>query len=467
MHPFRVSCIAGALTLVVPLQDADARTTLDMLETAKSAVVQLKMQTAERRVFATGTAFLVGPDGLAVTNLHVLQNASSGVAVFPDSPAELPIEVLALDGEHDLGVIRLVLDARAARALPAPHPLPIREDEPTPGEDVWALGYPKGLGITVTKGIVNAIRTCEELPEYLCSEHASNSRWLQTDCTINSGNSGGPLIDGDGRLVGVSTWVWLEGQNMFFALSAQHVRELLRRVGDQPIGFDELARVSKTQRFVSRSIPSIDVPQATSARELKSVVARARPLFSCSTCKGSGTVTEHRTVHRTRRDGRVWRMGQDVTRDCSSCSKSGYSQGRKLSVAIRNVVSAIVEFDAVASNDHDVLRFFENNMFDIWNANPPALEALLTDECKDILSGRAETLGKPVMLIGSVADDLHFGDEHMWLANVVGRAVLVTDPKLANVLPGEKVLLGGYFAGYMTFSDGSSIAVIQHGFLLN
>ncbi|GEM_PF-1539602 len=159
---------------------------------------------------------------LFVTNSHVVEDASAiqirlhdgtivGVSrgtVYP----QFDLSLLAVDNLQD-----------------PPAVLPLRADVPELAERVYAYGAPLGLTGTITEGIVSGIRTTEEMgnPSNLHGVPNSEMRWVQTSAPISRGNSGGPLADAQGRVVGVNTWGFVKAQNLNFAVSAEQVLALL------------------------------------------------------------------------------------------------------------------------------------------------------------------------------------------------------------------------------------------------
>ena len=141
----------------------------------------------------TGSGFIIDENGLAVTNAHVVQGYDT-VEIRLSGGEACPAEVLGVDESADLALLGL----RACRDF---DPVHLGDSEAVAvGEDVIAMGYPLGnvdilLGSpTITRGIVSAKRVS-----------STGVMLLQTDAAINSGSSGGPLFDREGRVVGVST----------------------------------------------------------------------------------------------------------------------------------------------------------------------------------------------------------------------------------------------------------------------
>ncbi len=139
-----------------------------------------------------GSGVIVDPDGIVVSNHHVVGGADEITVVLADR-REFRGRVILADREADLAVVKL----DAARDLPA---LELRDSDTLEvGELVLAIGNPFGVGQTVTSGIVSGLARSGAVRD------GGTGYFVQTDAPINPGNSGGALIDMDGRLIGVNT----------------------------------------------------------------------------------------------------------------------------------------------------------------------------------------------------------------------------------------------------------------------
>ncbi len=164
-----------------------------------------------------GSGVIVTPDGLVITNNHVVANADEVKVAFADG-REFECEIVSRDDKVDLAVLRI--------RGPGPFPvLPLgNSDEAQIGDLVLAIGNPFGIGQTVTNGIVSALaRTHVGVNDF--------GFFIQTDAAINPGNSGGALIDMKGRLIGVNTAIFSRsgGSNgIGFAIPSNMVRAFVQ-----------------------------------------------------------------------------------------------------------------------------------------------------------------------------------------------------------------------------------------------
>ncbi len=143
-----------------------------------------------------GSGFVIDKAGHIVTNYHVVQGASK-VQVSFSSQDQLTATVVGTDPSTDTAVLKVDAHARAFT------PLPLGDsDAVVVGDPVYAIGNPFGFTRTLTSGLVSAVQRQIEAPNTLAIDHA-----IQTDAAINHGNSGGPLIDVAGRVIGVTSQI--------------------------------------------------------------------------------------------------------------------------------------------------------------------------------------------------------------------------------------------------------------------
>jgi Do/DeqQ family serine protease len=171
----------------------------------------------ERVEGSLGSGVIVRADGVIITNHHVIAGGQQLRVVLADR-REFPAHVLLDDPRSDLAVLKI--DVKAER-LPV---LPIEtRDDVQVGDLVLAIGDPFGVGQTVTNGIVSGLARTEV--------GASDfGFYIQTDAAINPGNSGGPLVDMDGNLIGVNTFIVSRSgssSGVGFAIPAALVRRVV------------------------------------------------------------------------------------------------------------------------------------------------------------------------------------------------------------------------------------------------
>ena len=144
----------------------------------------------ERQSAALGSGFIIDEKGIVITNNHVIQNADD-IIVRVNGDQEFKADVIGADPLMDIAVLQLDTDETF---------IPVKfgdSDKARIGDWVIAIGNPFGLGGTVTAGIISARNRSIGLSRY--------EDFIQTDASINSGNSGGPLFDMEGNVIGINT----------------------------------------------------------------------------------------------------------------------------------------------------------------------------------------------------------------------------------------------------------------------
>jgi S1-C subfamily serine protease len=150
----------------------------------------------EQRGEALGSGFVIDKQGHVVTNYHVVQNASEVYVNFSQDD-QLEAEVVGVDPSTDLALLKVDAHQRALTPLTLGDSDGVRV-----GDEVVAIGNPFGLDRTVTSGIVSALQRQIRAPNNFTIDKV-----IQTDAPINRGNSGGPLLNAQGDVIGVNTQI--------------------------------------------------------------------------------------------------------------------------------------------------------------------------------------------------------------------------------------------------------------------
>jgi putative serine protease PepD len=145
---------------------------------------------------ATGSGFVVSADGYVITNAHVVENATSVKVKIGDGPTRTA-RIVGRDVSSDIAVLKVDPGNQTLRPLPLGDSSAVNVGDPT-----YAIGNPYGLSRTLTTGVVSALQRQINAPNGFSIDDV-----IQTDAALNPGNSGGPLFDATGHVIGVNSQI--------------------------------------------------------------------------------------------------------------------------------------------------------------------------------------------------------------------------------------------------------------------
>jgi serine protease Do len=178
--------------------------------------------TEERQVGA-GTGFIVSDDGLIITNKHVVETEDVSYTVIANNGEKYEAEILAIDTLLDIALVKI--DAQDLPALNLGTSADLKV-----GQTVIAIGNSLGeFSNTVSSGIVSGLSRDIMAGNSQGASTELLTDVIQTDAAINFGNSGGPLLDVSGNVIGVNVAIANDAQNIGFAIPVDHIRDLLKR----------------------------------------------------------------------------------------------------------------------------------------------------------------------------------------------------------------------------------------------
>jgi S1-C subfamily serine protease len=194
-----------AIILLPCLACAQSLKPEDIYQKVLPSVMTLHVENARGEIYI-GTAFLALDKNVAVTAWHVVSDATKVTAKFSDGRVVNVDRLVDKDEAHDLALIRLDGAERPEA--------PLCVADPLVGSRAYVIGAPKGFDFSITDGLVSQIQKIHGSEQY------------QVSCPISGGNSGGPVVNDRGEVLGVAAWTQRDAQNLSFAIPASFVSKL-------------------------------------------------------------------------------------------------------------------------------------------------------------------------------------------------------------------------------------------------
>jgi S1-C subfamily serine protease len=262
------------------LLDVYSQTVVDVVKQVGPSVVHVQVRhgntgrtQSARRSEGTGSGLVVAPDGYIVTNSHVVESATSIQTSLPDG-SSFQAEIVGQDKATDLALLRVSPTGNLPAARLG------NSDQLQVGQIAIAIGNPYGFQNTVTAGVISALGRSLRSRTGRLIENV-----IQTDAALNPGNSGGPLVDSNGRVIGINTAIIQYAQGICFAIPANTVRwvvTLLLREGKVTRGF--LGISGQTVPLPARVVRHFALPQETGVYVVQ--VAEGSPADSAGLKEG-------------------------------------------------------------------------------------------------------------------------------------------------------------------------------------
>lgn len=187
---------------------------------------QQKEIETETQKIGGGTGFIISSDGMILTNRHVISQNNADYTVITNDGNEYKARILAVDSVNDVAVVKI--DASDLPTVEFGDSGSLKE-----GQTVIAIGYALGeYDNSVTKGVISGLNRSITAGGYGGTNRENLENIIQTDAAINSGNSGGPLVNLAGQVIGINTAVDFSGQLIGFAIPINDAKEDINSVKD-------------------------------------------------------------------------------------------------------------------------------------------------------------------------------------------------------------------------------------------
>lgn len=194
---------------------------------AKPSIVTVRQLGRDGESRGTGSGFIVSKEGLIATNLHVIGEGRPIEVELNDGSVHEVVEVRAWDRRYDLAVIRIEAEKKKLKVLPLAD-----SNNAEQGQLIAGFGAPQGLSFSVVAGVISAIR---ELDEGFVGDETPDYPMLQLAMPIEQGNSGGPVINMEGEVMGVVTLRHRVTDNLGFAVPGNDLKMLIEKPNPVPM----------------------------------------------------------------------------------------------------------------------------------------------------------------------------------------------------------------------------------------
>ncbi len=185
-----------------------------VIENAISSVVTIRTDISQ------GTGFIIDEEGYVITNYHVMQDAQAAIIITSDNE-EHTVNFVGYDLDFDIALLKISGTYDELELGDS--------DDIQVGERVIAIGNPLGLEFSVSQGIVSGVH--RRGPNGLYA-------YIQTDAALNPGNSGGPLINNRGKVIGINNFKVGSAEGLGFALESEFIKEIINDIYQQVSGED-------------------------------------------------------------------------------------------------------------------------------------------------------------------------------------------------------------------------------------
>ncbi len=201
------------LVTIVPLASAaeDPDIIARLFSEKADAIVLVAVESKEGDKLGSG--FFISRDGRLVTNYHLISGASKVVVKLKNGSVYLPQRIVNLDPDKDIAVLHVALDRRVNYLRMGD------SNGVVVGQRVLTIGNPMGLESSVADGLISSVRVSGR----------EGLKLFQISVPLSNGSSGGPLIDLEGNVVGITTAGFMKGQNLNFAIPINYVKTLLKK----------------------------------------------------------------------------------------------------------------------------------------------------------------------------------------------------------------------------------------------
>jgi len=447
-----------------------------LLNRSRRGIVDLRIDRGSEGVFSIVSSPVLTDRHLVVVPASQLVGAQSVSVRLQDVDKTIDAKLVNVD--LNVGLALLELDTTfvpAARA--ALRPIPIADQLPPPGEQVWLIGRgPSGPGLEalpvhervshgeLDRGLRNAIR------------QSPLTQWLQTEGGITTNQSGSPVLDNAGDLVGIAAWAWVDRSDHGAILAATHLKSLIESTPpSEPMTLETLSEAAATMELPRMTFDRIETVQDQPAEQLRRLTAVLRLTGECPACDGSGVKLERKRVGYEQFGTMRQAIHHNVYDHCAICEGSGLKDAETFRRALDQVVLAAARLNGASDAATATLTNTGETLRELALNNLQVVSELVNAEAKRMIHTGPGAVGKPIVLVGELFDEVVLPGETRPMIGVKvegerrGESTkgLVDQARHVDRTDAPAAMVAGVLSGLIQAdADEPPVAIISHGLVI-
>jgi len=447
-------------------------------ELAQASVIQLRVHRENKHTTSTGLATIIHLDGLAVTNLHVVEGAKSVEAKLEGVDDWIEVTPAAWDAELDLALLQLSRANPIARATMKA--VEIADKAPAAEDKLWLIGH-TGKQMAIVGTTAESTGRYGDLDRSIQQQmrHSALSRWIivsgQTPATI----AGGAALDAQGRMVGIPAWLWNAKAESSLVLSSSHFQRLIE---SRPIEAPTWALLNTKLTGVQlprTTFPRIRVDEDQSSVDLQRSTLMVERAHECDMCKGEGVLTKRVLTGYSRQGNVRTPIYQNEDYACPRCDGKGLEPKDKLHKQLATLSDSIARVNTSDTRIQDTLANTRDFMREMARNHFRSLQVVANAEAKKAIGSGSVHVGEAVILLGTLVRTVKIPGEtapamglRLSVDHTVDRSsrtsgkgetkVLLTDPVMVDRGEGKLAIVTGVLTGYVQMrADEAPTAVVS------
>lgn len=432
------------------------------------------------------TAGIALGEGFLATHASLLEGASSASLIHASADNPIPLTLWAFDRSKNLALLRLPEGQDYPDGISA---VTLSDKTPVLNRTVWVVGEHENEWRFNKATLLSRPRTTELATAHdLQTAYDSRALWLETDAFNDEPNSAGMLFDDEGRMLGMTTFLWLKRHGFSYALSVAHIYHLMKHRPDEPVGLASFVRPPVIEpnnaqagavqytpevRLPHGVLPDLVIPEEGNMSSLLRYTNALRPLIGCRVCNNAGVQVVEVRVGTKRRGNMVVPVMEKQERVCTQCNGTRINRPDRLVNQIELVVREMAAVDWSGEESARALQNATDNLRDVAGHHPDGLAELMNLNVADRLRLQQCQIADTITAIGTVVDNKKLIPADLLGYHLIGvphkhgvTYLFVDDAVIDEARPGNQVLIGGIISSFLTNHENQLIPVLQRGVIV-